>query len=130
VNILCKFVTRRRVDRGSNSRPLSHQPDALATRLSSHRWDVARFLLTSASRGPSASEELLVPIIFNSVIFQSSDIFRVHTKLGGKPSKPVTDGRTGKYHSVEVSRSIRYNKGLFSIEALTSVCILTSTAPL
>ena len=36
VNNLPKVVTRQRGGRGSNSRPLSHQSDALATRLSSH----------------------------------------------------------------------------------------------
>jgi len=36
VNNLSKVVTQQRDGRGSNSRPLSHQSDALATRLSSH----------------------------------------------------------------------------------------------
>ena len=36
VNNLPKVVTRLRGGRRSNSRPLSHQPDPLATRLSSH----------------------------------------------------------------------------------------------
>ena len=36
VNNLPKVVTRQRGGRGSNSRPLNHPSDALATRLSSH----------------------------------------------------------------------------------------------
>jgi len=36
VNNLPKVVTRQRDGRGPNSRPLSHQSDALDTRLSSH----------------------------------------------------------------------------------------------
>ena len=37
VNNLPKVIARQRGGRGSNSRPLSHQSDTLATRLSSHR---------------------------------------------------------------------------------------------
>ena len=36
VNTLPKIVTRQRGGRGSNSQPLSHESDALATRLSTH----------------------------------------------------------------------------------------------
>ena len=38
VNNLANVVTRQRGGRGSNSRPLSHQSDALATRVTPHSY--------------------------------------------------------------------------------------------
>jgi len=51
VNNLPKVVTRQHGGRGSNSRPLSHQSDTLATRLSSHPIfvEVTKYLHNSST---------------------------------------------------------------------------------